>query len=81
MPPSEPLPRKPRILKALPPASSRHDQAEAPTGAEDERVSTEIPTLQFARIRAWVEYGMTVAQVAAIYGVAVDVIERILRQT
>src|SRR5215469_2795098 len=80
VPPSEPSPRKPRILRALPPASSRHDQAEAPARAE-ERLTTEIPTLQWARIRAWVEYGMTVAQVAAIYGVAVDVIERILRQT
>jgi hypothetical protein len=42
--------------------------------------ATEIPTSQFARIRAWVEYGMTTAQVAAVYGVAVGAIERILRQ-
>ena len=36
---------------------------------------------QFARIRTWVEYGMTAAQVAAVYGVAVDVIKGILRKT
>jgi len=35
---------------------------------------------QFARIRTWVEYGMTTAQVAAIYGVGIEVIERILNQ-
>ena len=39
----------------------------------------EIPRSQLARIRAWVEYGMTIAQVAQVYGVAVAEIERILR--
>jgi hypothetical protein len=39
-----------------------------------------VPSSQFARIRAWVSYGMTAAQVAGVYGVAVDAIERILRQ-
>jgi hypothetical protein len=42
--------------------------------------ATEVPSSQFARIRAWVQYGMTPAQVAAVYGVAVGAIERILRQ-
>jgi transposase len=32
------------------------------------------------RIRTWVNYGMTVPQVAEIYGVAIGVIERILRR-
>jgi transposase len=32
------------------------------------------------RIRTLVKYGMTAAQVAGIYGVAIDVIERILRK-
>jgi hypothetical protein len=52
---------------------------EAPARSE-ERMTTEIPISKFARIRAWVEYGMTAAQVAAVYGVAVGAIERILRQ-
>jgi hypothetical protein len=38
-----------------------------------------IPRSRFARIRALVKYGMTVAQVAEVYGVAVGAIERILR--
>jgi transposase-like protein len=33
-----------------------------------------------ARIRTWVNYGLTISQVAEVYGVAVGVIERILRE-
>jgi hypothetical protein len=72
--------RKPRVLKALLPAPVRHEEPKAPVESK-ERITSEIPTSHFARIRAWVKYGMSVAQVAGIYGVAVDVIERILRQT
>jgi hypothetical protein len=79
VPPSEPSPRKPRILRALPPAPSSRDQA-AVLYSSEERAATQVPSSQFARIRAWVEYGMTAAQVAAVYGVAVGAIERILRQ-
>jgi hypothetical protein len=39
----------------------------------------EIPQSQFARIRTLAKYGMTVLQVAQVYGVAVGEIERILR--
>ena len=40
----------------------------------------EIPASEFARIRTWAKYGMTVAQVADFYGVAVGEIERILHK-
>jgi hypothetical protein len=40
----------------------------------------EIPASQLARIRSWVKYGMTVPQVAAVYGVSVAEIERVLRK-
>ena len=72
-------PREPRVLKALPPAPVRHVEGKAPVDSE-QRITPEIPISQFARIRAWVKYGMTAAQVAGIYGVALDVIERILKQ-
>ena len=68
------------MLKALPPAPVRDEKDKAPVESQ-ERITSEIPTSQFARIRAWVKYGMSVAQVAGVYGVAVDVIERILQQT
>jgi hypothetical protein len=60
----------------LSPTPVRHDEGKAPI-APEQRITPEIPSSQFARIRAWVKYGMTAAQVAGIYGVAVDVIERI----
>jgi hypothetical protein len=41
---------------------------------------TEIPVSQFDRIRTWVKYGMTAPQVAQVYGVAVEDIERIFRK-
>ena len=72
--------RKPRVLKALSPPPAGHEEGRAPVDSEP-RITPEIPKSQFARIRTWVEYGMTAAQVAAVYGVAVDVIEGILRQT
>jgi hypothetical protein len=39
-----------------------------------------IPAPQFGRIRALTSYGMTQAQVAELYGVSVDEIERIVRE-
>jgi hypothetical protein len=77
--PSEPSAHKPRFLRALPPASVRREQAEVPTGSQ-QPMTGEIPSSHFARMRTWVEYGMRTAQAAAVYGVAVGVIERILRQ-
>jgi hypothetical protein len=72
--------RKPRVLKALSPAPVGHEEDKAAVDSE-QRIPREIPKSQFARIRVWVEYGMTAAQVAGVYGVAVDVIEGVLRQT
>ncbi len=41
---------------------------------------TEIPISQFARIRAWMKYGMTAPQITEVYGVGVGAIERILQK-
>ena len=40
----------------------------------------EIPRSEFARIRTWVKYGMTVPQVAKLYGADVDEVRRILQK-
>ena len=72
--------RKPRILRALSTAPVRHQEGAAQVSPEPPITPIHIPSSQFARIRAWVKYGMTAAQVAGMYGVAVDAIERILRQ-
>jgi hypothetical protein len=63
-------PRKARILATSPPAPA----------LVEERARPEIPVSKFAHIRALVKYGMTVSQVAEVYGVAVGAIERVLRQ-
>jgi hypothetical protein len=70
--------RKPRVLSIIsPPIPVLLDEpatliARAPPPSK-------IRRSQFARIRAWVKYGMTVAQVAQVCGVTVADIECILR--
>jgi hypothetical protein len=71
--------RKPRVLPILSPAPVRNEEAAAPVNPEP-RTTREIPRSHHARIRTWVNYGLTISQVAAVYGVAVGVIERILRR-
>jgi hypothetical protein len=44
------------------------------------RETPEISASQFGRVRALTSYGMTRAQVAELYGVTVDEIERIIRR-
>ena len=44
------------------------------------RETREIPATQLGRVRALTRYGMTRAQVAELYGVTVDEIERIIRR-
>ena len=70
--------RKPRLLPmgsplvpVLPDESKTAIVLSPPAG--------ELPRSKFARIRAWVKYGMTIAQAAQVCGVAVAEIERILR--
>jgi hypothetical protein len=69
--------RKPRVLPTIAPlAPLLPGKSET---AAFSRPAGEIPRSQLARIRAWLEYGMTTAQVAQVYGVAVAEIELILR--
>ncbi len=72
--------RKPRVLPILSPAAPvRHEERETPAAPEP-RTTREIARSQFARILTLVKYGMTVAQVAEVYGATVSEIERILRK-
>jgi hypothetical protein len=65
---SDPVPtderskRKPRVLPMLSPAAVRSKEIAAPVNPEP-RTAREIPRSQHARIRTWVDYGMTVPQV------------------
>jgi hypothetical protein len=77
-PPVDLSARKPRILTSSSTVPARHAAVEAPANPEPPAPS-EIPASQLAQIRVWVKYGMTIPQVAQIYGVAVGEIERILK--
>ena len=44
------------------------------------RKTSEIPVSQFGRVRALTSYGMTSAQVAELYRVTVDEVDRIVRR-
>jgi hypothetical protein len=82
---SDPVPsaerpaRKPRVLPILSPPLVRNEEVSAPVNSEP-RTTRQIPRSHHARIRTWVNYGLTVPQVAEVCGVAVGVIERILRE-
>jgi hypothetical protein len=78
-PDSVPSEREPRVLRAIAPVTVHSEERKSVIESE-QRITLEIPSSQVARIRAWVKYGMSAAQVAAVYGVAVDVIEHILAQ-
>jgi hypothetical protein len=67
--------RKPRVLAALSAADHREKPATPVSPALPRRAA---PRAQFWRVRALVEYGMTVSKVAEVYGTAGE-IERILR--
>jgi hypothetical protein len=71
--------RKPRVLPILPPAPIRQETVEAPVTSEPE-TAPDIPAKKSARLRTLVKYGMTISQVADIYGVPVETIERILQK-
>jgi hypothetical protein len=62
-----------------PPAPIRLEEVKASVGLVSQ-ATRGIPRSQFARIRALAKYGMTVAQVAEVYGAAVGEIERIIRK-
>jgi hypothetical protein len=71
--------RKPRVLAIAPAASVRREDTETPVIPEPQATRA-IAQSEFARIRTLVKYGMTVAQVAEVYGAAVGEIERILHK-
>lgn len=68
--PAKPKPvRRPEVVRP---------EVVRPEVVRDER--REIPASQFGRVRALTRYGMTRSQVAKLYGVAVEEIERIVRR-
>jgi len=79
--------RQPRVF-AIPPivpmSAAKVEPAAEPKQirrkATAKRETREIPVSQFGRVRTLTSYGMTREQVAELYGVAVDEIDRIIRR-
>jgi hypothetical protein len=68
--------RNPRVLAATVATPAEHKETEEPSVKPT--VKPVIPAEHVARIRAWLRYGMTVAQVADTYGVTAGEVERVL---
>src|SRR5580658_1457806 len=66
-----PVTAKPVLETALP-APVPREVSEAAVSPEPPMLPAAIPVVHIARIRSWVKYGMTFAQVAEVYRVPVD---------
>lgn len=76
----QPVPRQPRIL-AAPPPPRRPDPEQQPPAVEARTPRArqrKIPAEEHRRIVTLVTYGMTSAEVAALYDVTVEVIDKIV---
>jgi hypothetical protein len=71
-------PRKPRVLRVISPPPTCVEEVKASVRLEP-AATPSISPAHFTRIRTWMRYGMTIAEVAAVYGLAVDELARILR--
>ena len=78
--------RQPRIFRIPPAVPMKAPVVERPIQPKPirrqrtvPRNTGAIPASQFGRVRALAGYGMTQAQVAELYGVGIDEIERIIR--
>jgi hypothetical protein len=84
VPAEVPSRRQPRIF-TLPPRVYPAVEAESPAEPKPtrrrqvaKRSSRAVPASQIGRVRTLAHYGMTPAQVAELYGVTIDEIERII---
>lgn len=71
--------RQPRVLGISSPEPRREKDVEPlrPTPATTQK---RIADLEAARVRTWVKYGMTISQVAEVYGVTPMEVQRVLRE-
>lgn len=68
--------RIPRVLPALPPATIRRETVDTPAVPEQSTAPV-VPVKKLVRLRTLLKYGMTVSQLADLYSVPVETIERI----
>jgi hypothetical protein len=73
--------RKPRVLAISPPVPVGREELGAQISPNQQKITPKIERSQVARVRTLVKYGMTARQVAEVYGVDVDEINRIVQRT
>jgi hypothetical protein len=85
MPTEQPPRRQPRVF-TVPPRLPVNSEVESPVAASPirrksvaSRPAATVPSSQIGRVRALATYGMTPRQVADLYGVTTDEIDRILK--
>jgi hypothetical protein len=69
------------VLPALTPPAIRSATVDFPAASPPAAALDEIPAGESRRIRTLVQYSMTVAQVAELYSVPVETVERLLRKS
>ena len=72
--------RRPRILSASSAQPNRPGETNGAVAPVPPKPREQIPATHAARVRTWLKRGMTTPQVAKVYGVTVDEIERILQK-
>ena len=75
----EPKSRKPRVLPILASAPIRQEVADMSMSPESP-TTPEIPIKKPAYLRTLVKYGMSISQVADLFGVPVETIRAVLRK-
>ena len=75
----EPKSRKPRVLPILASALICQEVADASVSPESP-ITPEIPIKKAAHLRTLVKYGMSISQIADLYGVPVETIRAMLRK-
>lgn len=74
-PDTKPGQHKPRILAAAPNGAAPKQE---PVSAVPENASPATLDEEIAKIRTWIKYGMTVAEVAHVYGISAAEVKRAL---
>ncbi len=69
------------LLSAVPVRATRVEPSEPPVVPVRPQPNQKIPGSHLGRIRTWLRYGMTMAQVAEVYRVMTQDIERVLQKT
>lgn len=76
--PSDQSTKQPRILRAIEPARPNSEHIVVAPLAATAPAAPSIPASDLPRIRTWLKYGMTTAEVAQVYGLTPDDLERLL---